>query len=484
MRLRVIRPDRSLVVLLARARPIFAVLALMLAGVSASALERPRAHPVTDPSAPTGVAGVEARQLDPAYWTQRLAQPDRLVLDTAAIERQNARLIAEDDSVHDLDALPPKWAREEVLQWIRKLSTPPGRELYTEDGETFTGIDTLEATLALDRIPATVEVRHGLVVHRADMRTYPTATRVFSDRDDTDIDRFQETALFPGTPLAVLHESRDGTWWFAISPRYAAWIRKEHVAIGDRDAVLGYSQRMPYLVVTGATVQTVYTPEVPQVSELHLDMGVRVPLRADWPADRPVNGQAPYTAHVIELPIRDASGRLDFAPALLPRTRDVAADYLPLTQANLLRQSFKFLGERYGWGHSYNARDCSGFVSEVYRSFGIQLPRNTSAQGVSPVFNTVRFDEGDDREARLAVLRGLQPGDLIYIPGHVMMVIGQHEGAPYVIHDVTGITLRDADGSLRRVALNAVSVTPLEPLLAGEHATIVDRIYSIQKIRP
>ena len=57
----------------------------------------------------------------------------------------------------------------------------------------------------------------------------------------------------------------------------------------------------------------------------------------------------------------------------------------------MLHQSFKFLGERYGWGHSYNARDCSGFVSEVYRSFGVQLPRNTRDQGVSPALDRIAF---------------------------------------------------------------------------------------------
>ncbi|AWV07076.1 hypothetical protein C9I47_1374 [Lysobacter maris] len=456
----------------------------MLVAMPATAFERPRPHPVDAETGATGIAGVRAEQLTPEFWTRRLSDPDRVVMDRAAIARQNLRLFAEDRSVRDLDALPAQMPRAEVTRWIRAASSPPTRELFDASGGSFDGIDALESALALDRIADTVTVRHGLVVERADMRGYPTAMRVFSAPGDTDIDRFQETALFPGTPLAILHESRDGAWWFAVSPRYAAWIRKQHVATGDRDRVLGYRHRTPYLVVTGATVDTVYNPEVPQVSELQLDMGVRVPLLADWPADRPVNGQAAYTGHVIELPIRDADGSLRFTPALLPRTRDVAADYLPLTQANLLRQGFKFLGERYGWGHSYNARDCSGFVSEIYRAFDVQLPRNTSAQGVSPVFNTVRFDENDDRRKRLEVLRTLQPGDLIYIPGHVMMVIGQYQGAPYVIHDVTGITLGEADGSRRRIALNGVSVTPLEPLLASGDAALVDRIYSIQKIRP
>ena len=114
--------------------------------------------------------------------------------------------------------------------------------------------------------------------------------------------------------------------------------------------------------------------------------------------------------------MRGADGRLGFAPALLQRNSDSAADVLPLTRANLIRQAFRFLGERYGWGHAYNGRDCSGFVSEVYRSMGVQLPRNTSDQAVSPVFARTRFEPGDSREKRMAAVDALDVGDLIYIP--------------------------------------------------------------------
>jgi hypothetical protein len=235
-------------------------------------------------------------------------------------------------------------------------------------------------------------------------------------------------------------------------------------------------------VVTGATAKTVFTPELPAVSELQLDMGVRVPVLAAWPAGRPVNGQHPYVAHVIELPVRGEDGSLHFAPALLPKTADVANDYLPLSQANVLRQGFKFLGERYGWGHSYNARDCSGFVSEVYRSFDVRLPRNTRDQGVSPALKRIEFTSADSHERRLEVLGTLQVGDLVYIPGHVMMVIGHDRGMPYVIHDTTGITYRN-EQKLVRVPLNGVSVTPLTPLLLGEGKPMIDSIYSILQLR-
>ena len=80
-------------------------------------------------------------------------------------------------------------------------------------------------------------------------------------------------------------------------------------------------------------------------------------------------------------------------------------------------------------------------------------------------------------------MQTLQVGDLIYIPGHVMMVIGHDGGMPYVIHDTTGIGYRDRDGETRRVSLNGVSVTPLTPLLLGDDRPLIERVYSIVMMR-
>ena len=465
-------------------RPVSMLMMLALALPGPLAWARDAASTLPVPA--HAVIGVEDRHLDPAYWIAKLPQPDRVVLDRQAIDAQNGRLRATDGSVHDVEGLPAQFTAAQVRDWISKLSTAPKNTLYDVKGKTVdqATLDGIVANAAIDAIPARVDARYALVVKRADLRTFPTALRVFRSNDDTDIDRFQESALFPGTPAVILHQSQDRHWSFVVSPLYAAWIESRHLAEGTRDQVFGYVHRRPSLIVTGPTVRTVHTPEQPGVSELQLDMGVRVPLLPDWPADKPVNGQHPYTSYVIELPIRGQDDKLELVPALLPKKADVATDYLTLTPANLLQQGFKFLGERYGWGHSYNTRDCSGFVSEVYRSFGVELPRNTSDQGVSPALNRIAFTDKDDRAARMKVIRELQVGDLIYIPGHVMMVIGKENGQTYLIHDTTGITYRNDRGEIVRASLNAVSVTPLEPLLAGSDKTFVDRIYSIQRIRP
>ena len=432
------------------------------------------------------VIGVQDRHLKAEEWIGRLAAPDDVLLDGAGVAAQNDRLWQSDRHVHVLRRLPAELTRTDVRAWLDPLSAPPTRTLYDDKGRDVSReqLAGFVANAAVDAVPDRAPARYGLVVHRADLRTFPTREHVFSSRNDTDIDRFQESALFPGTPVVIAHTSADGAWYFVVSPLYAAWIEKRYVAEGPRETVLSYGAGTSALVVTGATARTVYNPEEPGLSALQLDMGVRVPVLADWPADKPVNGQHPYTSHVIQLPVRRADGSLDLLPALLPKTADVASDYLPYTSANLLRQSFKFLGERYGWGHRYDSRDCSGFVSEVYRSMGIVLPRNTSAQAVSPALERIGFDAGDSHEKRLAVLRTLRVGDLVYIPGHVMMVIGHDDGTTYTIHDTTGISYRGTDGKVVRTTLNSVAVTPLEPLLFNSEQSTVDRITAIQRIRP
>ncbi len=433
-----------------------------------------------------GVVGITPAQLEVDFWLKRLSDPDHVIMDADAVRAYGARVQKLDPYVYDLRALPAQLDGAKLREWITPSSPLTERTLYDVHGEQVPAA-TLQGfvdALALDAIPDRQKVGFGLVVHRAAVRSYPTTLRVFSHKGDTDIDRFQETALVPGTPVAVLHESADGQWLYVEAPRYRAWVQAKYIATGDKGEVLDYAGKAPFLVVTGDSVRTVFTREEPRVSKLQLDMGTRVPFDPSWPDDKPVNGQGPYASHVVKLPVRNDDGSLGFRHALLQKNTDTRDHYLPLTQANITRQAFKFLGERYGWGHSYDGRDCSGFVSDVYRSMGIVMPRNTSAQSVSPAADLTSFDEHSSHAERMKAVEALQTGDLIYIPGHVMMMLGRLHGQPYVIQDVLGAGFFDEDGQFRHVKLNQVAVTPLLPLMNSDHKTWVDRMTAIVRIRP
>jgi cell wall-associated NlpC family hydrolase len=430
------------------------------------------------------VPGVGQRHLDPAFWVARLPRPHAPRWTGDQVDAHNARLLALDPSMHDLDRLPAALPGDEVARRVRALSRRPAGPRFDGHGAPLdaAAFDALERMLALDDIADSVPLRWALVVERAALRTFPTRMRAHSAPGEADIDRFQESALFPGTPLAIVHASRDGAWAFVLSSRYAAWIERRHLAEGPRDAVLAYPRRSPFRVVTGAKPRTVFNPDEPRVSELQLDMGVRLPAAAPDGNGR-IHGQHAQAGWAVELPVRGADGSLGFAPALLPRQAGVADGYLPHTAANLIAQAFAFLGERYGWGHDYNGRDCSGFVSEVYASMGIALPRNTSDQSRSPALDHEAFDASTTPADREAALARLQVGDLVFVPGHVMLVIGQLDGAPWVIHDIHGGGVLEADGSVRRLGLNAVSVTPLLPLAFDDGTRYTERMTAIVRLR-
>ncbi len=425
-------------------------------------------------------------QLQADHWIARLPASLHPLLDAAQVSAFNAHLLHHDISMHDLAALPVRLSAAQVRAQILSVSVAPTHRLYDAQGNTLDAkqLQALQSALALQTLPEQVTPRYGLVVRHADLRLFPTAQRVFSAPDDHDIDRFQESALPPGSAVAILHVSHDGQWLFVLASNEAAWIARDRVAEAERATVLDYIQREPRLLVTGTRVFTVFTPELPDASQVALDMGSTLPLMQKWPPWQPVNGQSPLAAYVVQLPLRTPDGHLQLAPALVPRVADARDAPLPATPHVLLQQAFKFLGERYGWGDSHDGHDCSGFVVDVYRSLGILLPRNTDDQARSPSLTTVPYNAGAPLPQRQKVLAQLQVGDLVYIHGHVMLVIGHEHGRTWVIHDVAAASDRNAAGQLQRVPLNGVSVTPLESLLLADGTPFIDRITRIQRILP
>lgn len=423
---------------------------------------------------------------DAGWWIARWPGADRIVLDRDGVTATNARLFAQDPALVRLDTLPDTLPGDAIATRIEALSRPPSSPRWFADGRAVTPGDIARWTAALDLAVLagrSQALGWALVTRRAALRTFPTDEAIFSDPIERDLDRLQESALFPGTPVAVLHASADGRWRFVQAATYVAWVRDDALAHAPRATVLGYAARATR-VVTAAEARLATSPDAPVLSGLVLDMGTTLPERRGVDPALVVNGQAAMGNPVVELPVRTSTGRLAIAPALLPRSEASHDGPLPASRANVLRQAFRFLGERYGWGHGLDGRDCSGFVSEVYRSVGLWLPRNTRDQAGSPAFSRTAIAADLPRDARLALLRRLAPGDLVYLPGHVVMVVGHDADGPWVIHDVHRTQVPDGRGGLAEAAINGVAVTPLLPLHTSDGRPYIDVLTAIQQVLP
>jgi len=419
------------------------------------------------------------------FWVKQTKNADQVLKSPKEIAHFKREVFSTDKHMVDLALYPEQLPGELVRKTILTISKPGKSTLFNPEGEILQpeGYAEYTTNLGLDIIPETVDVRFALVVNRSDMRTYPTDDRFYRKKKNQNLDRFQENGLFPGDALAVLHVSADKNWAFVQSYNYAAWVRLENIAIGDRREIQQYKDSSRFLVITGDKVWTSFNPEIPALSEIQLDMGIRVPLAEPGSIGNNLYGQNPYTSHTVLLPVRGSEGKLEFKQALIARNQDVNHGFIPFTRENVIRQAFKFLGERYGWGHSHNARDCTGFVMEVYKSFGIYMPRNTSQQGAAAYGENTRFTAESTQEEKLQALKKMDVGDLIYVPGHVLMYMGDVDGEPYVIHDVSLFRYEDDNGDYYEGTLNSVSVTPLIPLYGSRESTYLDLMYNIKSPR-
>ena len=194
------------------------------------------AAPPPDPGAPLPyVIGLHEAYLTPQYWAARLDNADAPIL-TARRSRRRTRGCGRRTATS-------RTSRRCRRSLMRRRCVPASPRCRAGPHAPSTAASqpiapalrsAIEANLGLDAIPAEVAPAYGLVVKRAALRTFPTRERVFSSVDDTDIDRFQESALFPGDKVAVVHRSADGRWLFVHSERYSAWIEAEAIASGDK----------------------------------------------------------------------------------------------------------------------------------------------------------------------------------------------------------------------------------------------------------
>ena len=419
-------------------------------------------------------------KLNGNFWIQQLANPDQILLSQQQQLQWQQQLFAT-QMLTDFATVKTEYSAAELKAILQTVSAIPAAPRFFADGNAVTSNDyqRWQQLMAVEQLNSTVTAQFAVVTRRSNIRKFPTVELLTNGARDVDLDRLQETAFFVGQWLVVLHFSQDRQWALVRSDHYTGWMQVADFALTDRETLTTFLTAPQRLRVTGPRVSTNITPELASVSAVSLEMGVHLPL-LPTPTTL-VHGQHPAFSYTVQLPTRSSNGRLQLQPALIARHHDVQIAPLALTQRQLINQAFKFLGERYGWGHGYQGRDCSGFIRDIYQTFALNLPRNTSEQATMPVPQSIDLTAWSATE-KLQQLKRSQAGDLLFIPGHVMMVLGVIDGEVWVIHDANGLSIRTAAGQFEQSKLNGVSVTPLSVLLVSETESYLDVMTTIQRI--
>jgi hypothetical protein len=162
--------------------------------------------------------------------------------------------------------------------------------------------------------------------------------------------------------------------------------------------------------------------------------------------------QTDSTSYVIQIPARDEDGHVIFRKGYLrAKEEDARRGFPPFTQENVARQAFKMLNHPYGWGDSSGGIDCSRFIMDIFRTFGILMPRNSKEQGA------FGKDRGEvwkkTKEEKIKSLDQATPLiTILRLPDHIMLYLGSDNGTHYVIHS-TG-----EDGKIGKVVVSDLSL--------------------------
>ena len=280
----------------------------------------------------------------------------------------------------------------------------------------------------IEGIPDEIEVRFGFTVKRMTLRLFPTEDRVFEDPSDELFDYMLYAECMPYMPVLILHESLDGEYLYVVFDSYASWVRKDAVAMcKDRDDWNDRQNPEHWLTVTGRELRLGDDPYVEAVRDLVLPMGTRMELIPSSEAPSSISNRSTYGNYIVKVPTRGTDGFIKDEYVLIPISDDATIGYLPLTSANIVRQAFKLLGDRYGWGGDLRANDCTGITREIYRCFGVLLPR----------------------------------------VGHMTIYLGTVDGIPYVISATDSFSV-PAPGPTETIHANTVIVTSIYVRLSSQ----------------
>lgn len=425
------------------------------------------------PLGPLLLTSVVPEQLNPDYWTVRLPHPDKILKTPEELEilNENTRAMVRDQI--DVFRTPLKRDGRSIRELLElQYDMIKGRILFAVDDSYITKNlfeQKIYPVMQWEKVPDQIRIRWGAAVRPASVRALPTEVKMLEEKGDIEFDQLQFTLIKLWTPVAVLHESSDGKWYFIQAPYARGWVKSENIALfPTRDELRKYVKSKSFLVVTGESIPIYPTSDLQSPIQIP-SMGSILPLATQT-----------SVAHVVWLPNRGANGRVVFGKGYVDQKSDVSEGYLPFTQRNIIQQAFKMLGARYGWGGTYNGRDCSGFTQDVYLTVGVDMPRGSKEQGFTGT-QLGWFNYKEDAQAKLEALRSAVPGiTILRMPKHLMLYLGEVNGKFYVIHSTWAERYSMTSDAKNRI--NQVVVSDLTLNGKSYLGSLFDRIISMNEI--
>jgi len=284
----------------------------------------------------------------------------------------------------------------------------------------------------------------AITVRRTDVKALPTTNTFYRDPKRTGegfpFDYNQNSAHHINVPLFVSHFSKDKHWAFVRGSYAFGWVKANDIALVSKDFRKKF-RNGSYAMSIKDNLR-LYDEKNKAVSFVKL--GSLFPLSKD-------------KKHYL-VAKRNAKGQAQIQKVSVQNPKVIAKKPLAFNAKNVALLAKEFYGEPYGWGGRNECRDCSATTRDFLGVFGIFLRRNSSKQAKDG--NSIYIKGLKKSAKKKKIIQEAEPfRSLLYVPGHIVLYLGQYKGEPVIMHTYWGI--RKNDGS--KLVTGRTIITSTEP---------------------
>jgi len=420
--------------------------------------------------APSPLPHVRPDYRTAVFWTSYYPESKKLILKAEDIEAFNERVLASGLGVKDVFKLPGSIKGSYLNDAFAKTRAYLENKGYYNSQNRKMGESYYQPVfLNMGNADEEINVRYGIITKETNARVIPTFDLAKNKGTKGNFDHFQAAQIDSGTPVAVLHKSRDSQWFYIESDCVSGWVSAADLAVGEKPKVQYFAQARP-LVITGKSVPFYFDPALRDYAT-EMDMGSTLPFLLKT-----------GSVYEVVLPCRAPDGSLFFRSGYTGIKSDVNQGFLPYTLENVFSQAFKMLDVPYVWGSKLDGtEDCSGFISSVFHCFGFRIARHSSSQEKSNPAKRVRVSDLSEDEKLEAVKKvGGRPA-LLYKPGHIMLYLGFVEGRAYAIHSMWSYDGIE-NGRERERLVKKIAVTDLNTGQGSKSGSYLHNLVSIMPL--
>jgi cell wall-associated NlpC family hydrolase len=336
--------------------------------------------------------------------------------------------------------------RKELASWgLQKYKNNPG---YDARGRLRTQNWITEIAQNAHINDYSQQVFPAVTLRNTDFRILPTdeshSNHAFP-QGAIAFDNLQQSSAPAGTPVLVTLTSRDKKWALAETNHIIGWIKAKDVAEVSADFITSWENGNYITIIRDKT--PVYDG---------LKLLYTAPLGMLFPAI----GESSSKVRIITAQ-RGADGKAALLEATVPRGA-AAAKPLSFTPRNVATLAGELAGGKYGWGDLHGKRDCSSTIRDLFASFGILLPRNSIDQAGAGRFISLHGLSLGKKEETI-IKKGVPWRTLLWLPGHIMLYIGLHNGRPLIFHNFWKVGTKGANGQKGRIIVGRTAITTLYP---------------------